>query len=261
MIARAGAGLDNIDVAAATGAGIVVVSAPEQNSISVAELTLGFMLSLARMIPAADHDTKAGGWKRQQFTGIELYGKTLGIVGLGRIGYRTATRARAFGMDILAHDVYANPDAILVSELRAALVSLDELLARSDFVSCHLPETDETRGLFDYERFCRMRPGAFFLNAARGGVVDEDGLVRALQEKRIAGAALDVRAQEPPGPSPLDEMDNVIVTPHIAAFTREAQQRVLASVCADVAAVLRGEPAKNYVNFARPQRENDGGKP
>ncbi len=253
VIARAGAGLDNIDVAAATARGIVVTSAPEQNSISVAELTLGVMLGLARMIPAADRDTKGGGWGRQRFTGTELYGKTLGIVGLGRIGYRTAVRARAFGMDIAAHDVYANPDGILVSELRARLLGLEELLQTADFVSCHLPETPETAGLFNYERFCRMKPSAFFIIAARGGVVDEAGLIRALQEKKIAGAALDVRAQEPPAPSPLAEMDNVLLTPHIAAFTHEAQQRVVACVCADVESVLRGEGARNFVNFARPQ--------
>lgn len=254
VIGRAGIGLDNIDVRAASEAGIAVVYAPEQNAISVAELALGMMLSLARMLPAADRDTKAGGWARQRFTGIELYGKTLGLVGLGRIGYRTGLRARAFGMNIVAHDAYANPDGVFVSELQAPLLELDELLERSDFVSCHLPETPQTKGLFNYERFCRMKPAAYFINTSRGGVVAEDGLVRALQEHKIAGAALDVRAQEPPPQSTLSAMDNVLLTPHIAAFTSEGQERVLACVCVDVAAILRGEDAKNFVNFARPKR-------
>lgn len=254
VIGRAGIGLDNIDVRAASEAGIAVVYAPEQNAISVAELALGMMLSLARMLPAADRDTKAGGWARQRFTGIELYGKTLGLVGLGRIGYRTGLRARAFGMNIVAHDAYANPDGVFVSELQAPLLELDELLERSDFVSCHLPETPQTKGLFNYERFCHMKPAAYFINTSRGGVVAEDGLVRALQEHKIAGAALDVREQEPPPQSTLSAMDNVLLTPHIAAFTSEGQERVLACVCADVAAILRGEDAKNFVNFARPKR-------
>ncbi|MCL5237822.1 MAG: hydroxyacid dehydrogenase [Nitrospirae bacterium] len=254
VIGRAGAGLDNVDTEAATNAGIVVAYAPEQNSISVAELALGMMLSLARKIAAADRDTRAGGWKRREFTGIELYGKTLGIVGLGRIGYRTAVRARAFGMDIIAHDEYANPDAIIVSELRARMVELDELLAQADFISCHLPLTSATRGLFDYGKFSRMKPAAFFINTSRGEVVDEEALVRALRDKKIAGAALDVRLKEPPDKGALSGMDNVILTPHIAAFTGEGQERVVASVCRDVAGVLSGKGAKNHVNFPKPKR-------
>src|SRR4051812_41485280 len=148
VIARAGVGLDNIDAPAATTAGIVVVYAPEQNSISVAELTIGLILSLARMIPPADRSTRSGQWDRQKFTGIELYNKTLGIVGIGRIGFLTAMRAKAFGMEILAHDSFINPDSPLVAESRARLVTLDELLAQSDFISCHLPETPQTLGLF-----------------------------------------------------------------------------------------------------------------
>lgn len=253
VIGRAGAGLDNIDLEAATEAGIVVVYAPEQNSISVAELTIGMMLSLARKIVTADHNTKSGEWKRQGFMGNELYGKTLGIVGLGRIGYRTSVRARAFGMDIIAFDEYANPDAVMVSELRARMMHLDELLSHSDFVSCHLPLTSSTISLFDYEKFCTMKPTAFFINTSRGEVVDEEALTKALKDKKIAGAALDVRQQEPPVKGPLSEMDNVILTPHIGAFTEEAQERVVSSVCRDVADILSGKEAKNYFNFPKPK--------
>jgi D-3-phosphoglycerate dehydrogenase len=139
-------------------------------------------------------------------------------------------------------------------DLRARMVSLEEVLQQADFVSCHLPATGETAGLFNYELFSSMKPGAFFINTARGEVVDEDGLIRALQEKKIVGAALDVRQKEPPEPSPLAEMENVILTPHIAAFTHEAQRRVVAAVCRDVAAVLNGEAAQNFANFPKPEK-------
>lgn len=253
VIGRAGAGLDNIEVPAATAKGIVVVSTPDQNSISVAELTLGMMLGLARKIPAADRHAKGGGWERQKFVGMELYGKNFGVVGLGRIGFLTAVRARALGMNILAHDNYISPDAVAVAETHAKLMDLDALLAQSDFVSCHVPLTPETRHFFNYDRFCRMKPTAFFLNLARGEVVDETGLIRALQEKKLAGAGLDVREKEPPAASALSEMENVILAPHVAAFTREAQERVVAAVCQDVAAVLDGRAAKNFVNFPKPK--------
>lgn len=257
VIGRAGSGLDNIDLPAATGAGVVVVSTPDQNSLSVAELAIGLMFALARNVPAADRDTHNGGWQRQRFVGSELSGKTLGLVGLGRIGFLTALRARALGMRVVAHDRFVNPDAAAVTETHAALVVLDELIRRADFVSCHAPLTPETIHMFDYRRFAAMKPTAFFLNLARGELVNESGLVRALQENRIAGAALDVREQEPPAASPLTAMDNVILTPHIAAFTREAQDRVLNAVCNDVARVLNGEEARNFANFATPvPREN-----
>lgn len=254
VIGRAGVGLDNVDAKAASAAGIVVSFAPEQNSVSVAELTIGLILTLARDIAAADRSVKAGKWERQRFVGTELHGKTLGIVGLGRIGFLTAMRARAFGLDILAHDNYINPDAFTVTECRARLVGLNELLQKSDFVSCHTPETPATIGLFNYDLFSQMKPTAFFVNAARGKVVDEAGLIRALKEKKIAGAALDVRAQEPPARDELMEMDNVVLMPHVAAFTKEAQQRVVTCVCKDVAAVLNGQPARNFFNFPSPKR-------
>src|SRR5579863_2768193 len=160
IIGRAGAGLDNIEVPAATAKGVVVVSTPDQNSISVAELTLGMMLALARKIPAANQSTHGGGWERQKFVGTELYGKNFGVVGLGRIGLLTALRARALGMNILAHDTFISPDAVAVTETRAQLMDLKSLLAQSDFVSCHMPLTPETKHFFNYERFCGMKPTA-----------------------------------------------------------------------------------------------------
>jgi D-3-phosphoglycerate dehydrogenase / 2-oxoglutarate reductase len=254
IIGRAGVGLDNVDHKAATSAGIVVAFAPEQNTLSVAELALGLMLSLARNIPQADRSTRSGKWDRMKYMGVELHGKTLGVVGLGRIGFMTANRARAFGMNILAHDSYVNPDGPFVVESGAKLVSLDELLSKSDFVTVHVPKTPDTVNLFNYERFCRRKPAAYFINTSRGDVVDEEGLIRALKEKRIAGCATDVRAKEPPAPGPLFEMENVIQLPHIAAFTIEAQERVVTSVCRDVADVLRGGGAKNFFNFAKPKK-------
>ncbi|HEX8998347.1 MAG TPA: hydroxyacid dehydrogenase [Blastocatellia bacterium] len=254
VIARAGVGMDNVDLAAASRAGIVVAWTPEQNSNSVAELTIGLMLSLARMIPDADVDTKKGGWNRWKYIGVELLGKTLGIVGLGRIGSLTAAKARALGMEILAYDPYVDPESLRAMEVRARLTSLEEVLALSDFVSLHVPETDETRGMFGDEQFGQMKPGAYFINAARGGVVKEDALLRALSENRIAGAALDVRQQEPAVPSAFDEMTNVILIPHIGAQTREAQRRVVTAVARDVTAILNGEEAKHFANFSRPRK-------
>lgn len=254
IIARAGVGLENVDTIAATEAGVVVAYAPEQNTIAVAELTIGLMLSLVRRISEADASTRAGGWERQQFTGSELYGKKLGIIGLGRIGFLTAMRARAFGMDILASDPCISPDSPLVSECRAQLVGLNELLACSDVVTCHVPASSATAGLLNYEKLCLMKPTAFLINTSRGTVIDEADLTNALLEKRLAGAALDVRTIEPPAKSALCSMKNVILTPHIAAFTHESQERVVTSVCRDVGAILRGGSAMNFFNFSRPRR-------
>ncbi|HEY1686200.1 MAG TPA: hydroxyacid dehydrogenase [Tepidisphaeraceae bacterium] len=254
VIGRAGVGLDNVDHVAASSAGIVVAFAPMQNSISVAELAIGLMISMARMIPAADKSTKAGGWDRKKFTGVELFGKTLGIVGLGRIGFLVANRAKAFGMKIIAHDNFVNPDSFTVSEIGAELVSLDELFKRADVISVHTPETPQTAKMFNAAAFAKMKPTAFFMNTSRGGVVDEEALIEALRSKKIAGAALDVRSVEPPKPSPLTEMENVILMPHVAAFTNEGQDRVQKCVCADVDAVLSGRPAMNYFNFAMPKK-------
>ena len=252
VIGRAGVGLDNVDVDAASGAGVVVVYTPDQNALSVAEMTIALLLNLARRICPADISTKSGRWRRQHFTGVELYGKTLGVIGLGRIGFLVGMRGRAFGMDIVAHDPWVSPDAATVCELRARMVTLDELAAVADFVTCHLPATEQTESCIDYRWLCGMKPGAYFVNTSRGQVVDEDGLIRALAEQKIAGAALDVRRFEPPAADALSQLENVILTPHIAAFTHEAQRRVTAAVCQDVAAVLQGKAATHYANFARP---------
>ncbi len=254
VVGRAGVGLDNVDVKFAERAGIVVTSTPDQNAISVAELTMGLMLALARFIPVADRDTKVGNWNRKKFVGTELYGKTIGIVGAGKIGYLTARRAMAFGMKDLAYDPYLSPDSILLSDLQAELVSLDELLSRADVVSCHLPATPQTNGLLNGECFRKMKPSAFFINTSRGKVVCEPDLLEALKSATIAGAALDVRAIEPPQIGELESMPNVILMPHIAAFTREAQVRVTTAICEDVARVLDGKPAINAVGMAAPQR-------
>lgn len=248
VIGRAGVGLDNIDVKYATQAGILVTCTPDQNAISVAELAIGLMIGLARFIPAADRDTKAGSWSRQRFVGTELYGKTLGIVGAGKIGYLTARRAQAFGMKILAYDPFVSPDNVLMSELNAELLELDELLARADVVSCHLPSTIETAGIFNRDRFTKMKPSALFINTARGDVVVERDLLEALESNGIAGAALDVRQTEPPVASGFENLPNLILTPHIAAFTREAQERVTRAVCEDISRVLEGKAPQNAVN-------------
>ena len=254
VIGRAGVGLDNIDLHAAEQAGIVIASTPDQNAISVAELALGFMLSLARFIPAADQDTKKGNWNRSQFIGSELYGKTLGILGAGKIGYLTASRARAFGMKILACDPFLSQDNILLAELGAELLPFEDLLPRADFVSCHLPATRQTTGLLNRDAFRRMKRGAYFINTSRGKVLVESDLLAALKDGTIAGAALDVRSTEPPQLGELETMSNVLLMPHVGAWTREAQDRVSTAVCEDVARVLNGKPAINAVAHAVPRR-------
>lgn len=254
VVGRAGVGLDNVDVEAARQAGIVIATTPDQNAISVAELAIGLMLALARFIPAADRDTKMGNWNRHKFVGTELYGKTFGILGAGKIGYLTARRARAFGMRILACDPFLSQDNVLLSELEAELVPLDDLLARADVVSCHLPATRQTTGLLNGDRIRKMKRGSFFINTSRGKVLSETDLLEALKNGTIAGAALDVRAAEPPQAGELEAQPNVILMPHIGAWTHEAQERVSTAVCEDVARVLDGRPAVNPVHEAVPRR-------
>jgi len=212
---------------------------------------MGMMLALARKIAGADRSTKDGNWDRHQFTGTELFGKTVGIVGFGRIGFLVAMRARAFGMRVLAYDPFASQDSVTVIESGAAIVPIDELLSSSDVVSVHLPGNSATRQFFNRERLGMMKPTAFLLNLARGEVIDEDGLIEALHAGRLAGACLDVRVTEPPARSPLDSMDNVILTPHVAAFTDEAQTRVVAAVCRDITQVLSGGTPMYPANVPR----------
>jgi D-3-phosphoglycerate dehydrogenase len=247
VIGRAGVGLDNVHLAACRERGITIASTPEQNAISVAELAMGLMLSLARFIPVAAADTKSGGWNRQKFTGTELYGKTLGLVGAGKIGFLTAMRARAFGMNVIAYDPYVSRDSVYLAEIGAQLVPLAELMARADVVSCHLPATPQTLGVLDAKCFAAMKPTAYFINTSRGEVVNESDLCAALKAGKLAGAALDVRSQEPPVVGELESLPNVILVPHIAALTREAQERVTVSICNDVGRVLDGLAPVNLV--------------
>ena len=250
VIGRVGVGLDNIDLPAATRRGVRVVAPLEANAVSVAELAIGLLLALARKIPAADRATRAGGWDRVGATGVELAGKTLGLCGFGRIGRLVAVRARAFGLRVLAYDPFLRPgDAALAATQADYCGSLDELLAATDFVSLHLPLTPETRHLFNAPRFAAMRPGSYFINTSRGGVMDETALIAALQSGPLAGAAVDVREVEPPGAvGVLESLPNVILLPHVGAFTREAQDRTFEAVVGDVERLLTGQPARYAVN-------------
>ncbi len=253
VIGRAGVGYDNIDIEAASRRGIVVCFTPNANAIATAEHTVALMLALARKIPAADRSTKQGHWERSRFLGQELHGKTLGVLGLGSIGMRVAMRANAFGMDILAFDKHLSKHSPALTETGAELVPLDALLRRADFVCNHLPATEQTKGLINYANLRKMKQTAYLINTARGQILTEKDLIRALQEGLIAGAALDVRETEPPKNSELNVMDNTVLTPHIAAFTHEAQDNVLEMLARDVDVVLSGGGASNYVNFARPK--------
>ena len=256
-IGRAGVGLDNIDMKAAAELGIVVAFTPDQNSISAAELALSFMMALARNIPAASADTTAGNWNRNRFMGgTELYGKTLGIIGAGKIGFLVASRARAFGMDILAYDPFLSEDHVFLRQLCARKVDLDELLSHSDFISCHVPASPATDGMLDAKHLRKMKKSAFLINTSRGRLIVEEDLVEVLKSGAIAGAALDVRRTEPPTPGELEKLSNVILTPHIGAFTNEAQERVTRTVCADVARLLEGQPALNAATSFRQPRKS-----
>lgn len=256
IIGRAGAGYDNIDVEAASQVGVVVCYSPEENAVSVAEQVFGLLLALARKIPGADRSVKNGGWERKKYHGFELMGKTLGILGLGKIGFRVALRAKAFGMRLLAHDAYLSSTSLHVTESGATLVAMDQLLAESDFLSVHLPLTLETRGLLNRQSFSKMKPTAFIINTSRGEVLVEKDLALALQQGQLAGAALDVREKEPPAAdSPLNGLDNVILTPHTAGLTYEAQEKVVEAIAEDVDRVLSGQPALRFVNFALPKKK------
>ena len=254
IVARAGVGLDNIDVAAASRQGVVVTFTPAANAVSVAELTLGLIFALARNLVGAHIDTVAGGWDRAGFTGIELFGKTLGLVGFGRIGQLVAHRARGLDMRIVITDPLITADAAEVTAINGSVIAFDELLAISDVVSVHTPLTPDTKGLFGRHEFQSMKNTALLVNTARGEVIHEEELFAALRAGELQGAALDVRCQEPPGESKLGSLPNVITTPHIAAFTEEAQLRVVESVCTAVVRVLESHEPTEWVNFSRPRR-------
>ncbi|MGI8965185.1 MAG: hydroxyacid dehydrogenase [Limisphaerales bacterium] len=255
-IGRLGVGLDNIDVEAATKQNVVVVAPLNANAASVAELTLGLILALARKIPFSDRLTKSGEWDRKKCVGMELDKKTIAICGFGRVGRLVAARARAFGLRIIVFDPFIKADSSRLGEVGATLATkLEEALSAADFVTVHAPFTPETRHLFGSKIFSEMKLGAFFLNLSRGGLVDEKALLNALQTGHLGGAALDVREVEPPKrKSAFEEMENVILTPHIGAFTHEAQTRTFEAVCEDIDRLLRGEPAVNFVNIPQPAR-------
>ncbi len=254
VIGRAGVGIDNVDVEAATQRGIVVVNAPESTVVSAAEHTVGLLVALARNIPQAHAALKQGRWERSRYGGVELAEKTLGVLGLGRIGQQVARRALGLGMRVVAYDPFVSRERF--RELGAERVeSVDEVYAAADFITLHLPLTEETRGSVDAAAFASMRDGVRIVNAARGELVDEAALVEALRSGKVAGAAIDVFSAEP-YTGPLLELDNVVVTPHLAASTSEAQDRAGIVVAEQVAAALEGRVVTNAVNIPAIGRED-----
>ncbi|MEE1617135.1 phosphoglycerate dehydrogenase [Brachybacterium sp. J153] len=252
VVARAGVGLDNVDVASATTAGAMVINAPTSNIVSAAELAVTLILSSLRHLARADASVKAGKWERKQLTGVELLGKTVGVVGFGRIGQLVAERLAGFGVELLAYDPYVNHTR--AAELGARVVELDELMRASDIVTVHMPKTPETTGLIGAEQFALAKPTLHIVNAARGGLIDEEALYTALTTGQIAGAGLDVYTSEPPATSEtaarLLELDNVTLTPHLGASTAEAQEKAGVAVAKSVRLALAGELVPDAVNVA-----------
>jgi D-3-phosphoglycerate dehydrogenase len=246
VVARAGVGLDNIDVPAATARGVMVVNAPTSNIVSAAEQAIALLLAVARHTADASAALKRGVWQRAKYTGVEVQGKTVGVVGLGRIGVLFAQRMAAFGTRLIAYDPYIQPAR--AAQLGVRLVGLDELLRESDFISVHLPRTPETLGLIGEKELATVKPGVRIVNAARGGLIDERALADALAEGRVAGAGLDVFVTEPTTESPLFAFDNVVVTPHLGASTAEAQDKAGLSVARSVKLALQGEFVPDAVN-------------
>jgi D-3-phosphoglycerate dehydrogenase len=248
VIGRAGVGVDNIDLQAASERGIVVMNTPGANTVATAEHTMALLLAMCRNVPRAVASLSAGRWERKLFKGVEIRGKTMGIIGLGRIGRRVARRCRAFGLEVICHDPYLSDER--AHELHIERVTLDELLARSDFVTLHAALTPKTRGMIDKEAIAKMKPGVRIVNAARGALIDEQALIEALQSGHVAGAALDVLTKEPPDfDNPLLHMDNVVVTPHLAASTQEAQREVGIQIVGQVIDALHGVDYRNAINM------------
>ncbi len=247
VVGRAGVGLDNIDVEAATERGVLVMNTPGANATATAEHTWALLLALCRQVPAADASVRRGEWERKRFVGFQLAGKTLGVIGLGRVGRLVAARGRGFGMQAIGCDPYLAADA--ATEINVELADLERVLAEADVLTLHVPLTDETRGLIGADALERMKPGALLVNAARGGLVDEGAVADALADGRLAGAAFDVYADEPPAGSPLLAAPNVVLTPHLAASTSEAQRDVSVQIAEQVVAALRDEEFRNAVNL------------
>ncbi|NLW24388.1 MAG: phosphoglycerate dehydrogenase [Clostridia bacterium] len=246
VIGRAGVGVDNIDVDAATLKGVVVVNAPEGNTIAATEHTMAMMLALARNIPQANFKLRNGQWDRKSFMGVELRNKVLGVVGLGKIGSQVAKRAKAFEMKVVGYDPYISKEK--AKSLGVELLDLDELLKVSDFITLHLPKTEETKNLINEEKIALMKDGVRIINCARGGIIDEEALKKALETGKVAGAALDVFSKEP-YEGPLVNMPQVVATPHLGASTEEAQIVVAEEVAEETLRVLKGEPVRNAVNI------------
>ncbi len=242
VVGRAGVGVDNIDLTAARSHGVTVVNAPKSTSLAVAELAVGMMFAVARMIPKADSTMKQGLWIKKQLEGIELTGKTLGIIGMGNIGTALAARATGLGMSVIGYDTLVPADEI---KLRGAKpVSLAELYANADFISFHLPLTPESKGMVNGQVFAQMKRGVRIIDAARGGIIDETALLAALETGQVAAAGLDVFTAEPPGLTALVAHPNVVATPHIGAQTEEAQDRAAEDIASEVLNALRGEPLR-----------------
>ncbi len=242
VVGRAGVGVDNIDLTAARGHGVTVVNAPKSTSLAVAELAVAMMFALARMLPKADATMKQGQWIKKQLEGIELNGKTLGVVGMGNIGTALTQRATALGMKVLGYDTLV--PAAEIKKRGAEPVSLPELYAKADFISYHLPLTPESKGMVNGQVFAQMKHGVRIIDAARGGIIDETALLAALETGQVAAAALDVYATEPPGLTALVAHPNVVATPHIGAQTEEAQDRAAEDIASEVLNALRGEPLR-----------------
>jgi len=242
VVGRAGVGVDNIDLTAARSHGVTVVNAPKSTSLAVAELAVALMFALARMLPKADATMKQGQWIKKQLEGIELNGKTLGVVGMGNIGTVLAQRASALGMKVIGFDTLIAPDEI--KKRGAEPVGLSELYAKADFISFHLPLTPESKGMVNEQVFAQMKHGVRIVDAARGGIIDETALLAALKSGQVAAAALDVFATEPPGLTALVAHPNVVATPHIGAQTEEAQDRAAEDIASEVLNALRGEPLR-----------------
>ena len=246
VIARAGVGVDNIDMEAATRRGIVVVNAPTANTVSAAEHTIALMLALARRIPQAHAHLSGNNVLRHDFMGVEVRNKKLGIIGLGNVGSEVARRVQGLQMRIIAYDPFVSPE--YARNLGVELVSFENLLQESDFITLHLPLIPETKGLIGAKEFSLVKPTVRLINCARGGLIDEEALLQAIEEGRVAGAAIDVFSQEPPTDSPLLQCEKIIVTPHLGASTAEAQTGVAVDVAEQVVAVLKGQPARYAVN-------------
>ena len=250
IIARAGVGVDNIDLDAATEKGIMVVNSPESTSITVAEHTMGLLLSMARKLSIADKSVKEGKWEKKKFMGVELRNKTLGVIGMGRIGSQVVNRCKAFEMDAVAYDPYL-PEEV-AKQMGVELTDLETVLKKADFITIHVPLTPETKHLISNNEFEIMKDTAFITNCARGGIIDEDALYDALKNDKIGGAALDVYEDEPPAEnSKLFELDNIVLTPHIAASTKEAQRDAAIIVADEIIDLFKGGTPKNVLNMPR----------